>query len=141
MLGILITKTISSLMYWQKNFIKEKYDPYYGAIFNQRMEDRINSVVEYIKNSNNKVIIVSPEAPLYNIRLKNVNNGILDYPVQGNCGINGEEKIIKAISDLSNTKLIITKYIYYQEHINVHKYIIENYKKTDEIMGVFEVYE
>ena len=142
LIGIVIGKTITNLMHWQKNFITDTEDPYYGAVFNQRMDNRINTIVEYINNSNHKVILVSPEAPLYNIRLKNVNNGILDCPVQGNCGINGKDKIIEEINDLENgTKLIMTKYRYYQEHIEVHKYIKENFKKIDEIMGAYEVYE
>lgn len=140
-ISILIVKTIASLVYWKSNYIKEEDNPYFGAVFSEYMNKKINLMIDYINDSGNKVIIISPEAPLYNIKLNNVNNGILDYPVQGNCGIDGEEKIINAINSLSNTKFIITKYIYFQEHINVHKYIMDNYNKIGEIMGDYEVYE
>lgn len=133
------TICIGNIKNWSSNHIKDKTDSYYGAIYSS-INERINSVVEYIVQSEKDVIIVSPEATLYNVEL-NINNGILDLPLKGNAGLNGKENIINEIKNLSNVKILLTKYIYYQEYPEIHEFIKNNYKKTDEIMGVFEVYE
>lgn len=125
---------------WINNHINDCDDPYYGAIYSQGVDLRINYVVEYIKKSEKQVIILSPEATLYNVKL-NINNGILDLPLKGNTGLNGQEKIINKIKKLNNVKIMLTKYMYYQEYPEVQDFVRKNYKKTDELIGVFEIYE
>lgn len=57
-------------------------------------------------------------------------------------GKNGEEKIINEIKNLSsNTKIMITKYLYNQEYKGVHEYIQNNYKKVDTILNQYEIYK
>lgn len=136
---LLIYVSYFNLKNWKENQYYTYDDPYFGVVYNKKMDMRINTVVDYLKENKN-AIIISPEATLYNVKL-NINNGILDLPLKGNVGINGEQRIIDEIEKLKNKKLIITKYIYDQEYSGVHEYIINRYKKVDTIAGIFEVYE
>lgn len=124
--------TVLNIKNWITNHIKDKDDPYYGAIYNENADNVISDINKYMNNSDKKVVIVSPEAMIYNMRLK-INNGILDYPVKGNVGINGQEKIINEIKNMKDSKFFIMKEKYYQEYQEVYDYIKNNYKNVGEI--------
>lgn len=131
--------TILNLQNWIFNSIKVGNDPYFGAVYSESIDKIINNVDNYIIYCDKKVVIVSPDATFYNIRL-NINNGILDIPVKGNVGINGKEKIINEIKNTKDAKFLIMNRRYYQEYQEVYDYIRNNYKHTDNV-GVFQVYE
>lgn len=66
-------------------FTLEYNNPYYGAYVSEKMQAKIDNVNDYISNNNEKVIIFSKEAALYNIPKKR-NNGAMDLPFLGNLG-------------------------------------------------------
>lgn len=66
-------------------FTLEYNNPYYGAYVTEEMEQKINNVNSYIEQNNEKVIIFSKEAALYNIPKKR-SNGAMDLPFLGNLG-------------------------------------------------------
>ena len=58
----------------------------------------------------------------------------MDLPFYGNLGIEGINGLIKEISDMKNTYILITKEgIKYQESQALRDYIINNYEKIGEI--------
>lgn len=136
----LFISSLLGIINWKKTSIQDHNNPYYGAIYDSKINNSIDYMCEYIKNSSKKVIIVSPKSSIFNIPL-GINNGILDLPLKGNVGINGSEKIIQEINKQKNVKFVIIKRPCAQEYKEVHEYIKQNYKKTDTIMGIFEVYE
>ena len=66
-------------------FTLEYTNPYYGAYVTEQLEQSINNVNNYIEKNNEKVIIFSKEAALYNIPKKR-SNGAMDLPFLGNLG-------------------------------------------------------
>lgn len=66
-------------------FTLEYNNPYYGAYVSEKMQAKIDNVNDYISNNNEKVIIFSKEAALYNIPKKR-SNGAMDLPFLGNLG-------------------------------------------------------
>lgn len=66
-------------------FTLEYNNPYYGAYVTEETEQKINNVNNYIEQNNEKVIIFSKEAALYNIPKKR-SNGAMDLPFLGNLG-------------------------------------------------------
>lgn len=66
-------------------FTLEYTNPYYGAYVTEELEKSINNVNNYIEKNNEKVIIFSKEAALYNIPKKR-SNGAMDLPFLGNLG-------------------------------------------------------
>lgn len=66
-------------------FTLEYENPYYGAYVTEELERKINNVNNYIETNNEKVIIFSKEAALYNIPKKR-SNGAMDLPFLGNLG-------------------------------------------------------
>ncbi len=132
--------TIDNFITWINNPGYCKQDRYFGAVNDDRIDERIRIITEYINGSPKKVVLISPEATLYNARL-DINNGILDLPLKGNTGLNGKEKIIRAIENLGDVRIMITNYTYYQEYPEIHNYIMNHYNKVDTVIGIFEVYE
>lgn len=99
---------------------------YFGSLLNDELKEKINEVTEYINNSDEDVIVYSTEAALYMMPL-NRSNGYLDEPLLGNFGKEGEDGVIKEISKMENTKIIINKdKKVYQESDKVINYIKEN---------------
>lgn len=66
-------------------FTLEYKNPYYGVYISEEIEQKIRNVNNYIANNNEKVIIFSKEAALYNIPKKR-SNGAMDLPFLGNLG-------------------------------------------------------
>lgn len=87
MSSVFILILVQSALRMIKNnpFTLEYSNPYYGAYVTVEMEQKINNVNNYIEQNNEKVIIFSKEAALYNIPKKR-SNGAMDLPFLGNLG-------------------------------------------------------
>ena len=117
------------------------YEPYYGAIIENKEE--IDLIIQYIKEEEAKEIdvkILSCDANLYNNILKR-NNGDIDLPFYGNLGYDGKEKLIKEISNMKNTNILISKDSpKFQEVTEVINYVRDNYEIIGEI-GEYDIYK
>lgn len=131
---------VKNLYLWKMNNIYEKESHYYGAIYSESFQAKIEEIIGYMEKSDKRVVIVSPEASFYAIEL-DINNGVLDLPVRGNCGLHGSQKIIEKIDNLGDAKVIMTDYMYFQEYAEVHEYIATNFTRVDTVMEVYGVYE
>ena len=126
------------------NIIKDKTNPYYGALISKENEENINKIVQYIlKNKENNIDtkILSFDAMCYTI-LTDDNNKNFDLPFLGNLGKDGEEGLIQEIKELKNTKILIKtneKDVFWQESKKVRKYIKDNYEKEGTIED-FDIY-
>ena len=127
--------------YYNIKYIKlfDKEDSiYYGAVYENGLKEKINSLCDYIVKKREQGIsvkVVSYKAMLYMTRLK-INNGDLDEPFLGNLGKEGKDGLIKKISQLKNSEILITKNEKsrcYQEPLEVRKFIMENYEQIGEI--------
>ena len=136
-----IIYSIFGIVNWNKNYLKDKSTPYFGVVYNNEIDNGIKIVEFYIKSTGKKVAFFSPISSIYNLEL-NITNGILDLPVVGNVGLNGEEKLINAIKSLDDGTLIMkTKAGLKHEYRGVHEFIEQNYKKIYTLMDRLEVYE
>lgn len=100
---------------------------------------KINNVGQFVKNK--KVLIISPEAGIYNLKFNLKSNGFFDLPFNGNLGSNQEEKMIKKLEEYNDSYILIhTQKKYIQEIEELKNYIVENYNKIDEIED-FSVYK
>ena len=117
--------------------------PYFGGYFkNDEEYEKMQKITEYIKNQNKKVVIFSDEAALYMIPLKE-SNGAMDLPFIVNFGKDGEENMIKEISNMSNTLFLIRsnqEELHYQESVRINQYTYENLKCVGTIEE-FSIYE
>ena len=133
--------SILGMINWSKNCVKDKDTPYYGVVYDEGIDNVIKLIKYYAESTGKKIALVSPISSIYNLEL-NVTNGILDLPVKGNVGLNGEEKLINAIKNLDKDTIIMkTKAGMKQEYQGVHKFIEQNYKKVYTLMDKLEVYE
>ena len=133
---ILIALTIISItkiiLFIKENTNKEYSNIYYG-ISTEKIERKMNNVIEYIKEDNQKIIILSTEAGIYMMPLK-ASNGNMDEPLLGNLGKEGEDGIIKQISQMKNTKILInTEKKNYQESDKIREYIKNSLKYIGKI--------
>ena len=124
---------------------------FYGCIISEKnskelnnnsMKENIANVTNYIKNNKNKTIVLSPYSKIYSIVL-NYCNGILDMPFIGNLGKEGEEGMIKKITEMGAIDILLEKNednLIYQESKRVREYIKSNYTKIGEIEQ-FDIYE
>ena len=129
-------KTIKSVDY---NF--KKQEPFYGAMCEDQVIGNIKNVTEYIQNNSKNVVVLSHKAGLYMVPLKR-SNGMLDLPLKGNLGKQGEEKLIEKIKHLGDTEILIEKdesNVFWQESKKVREYIINNMDKIGEIEE-FDIY-
>lgn len=120
-------------------FTTNYQNPYYGGILLKEMESKINCVNEYIQKNNEKVIIFSKEAALYNIPKKR-SNGAMDLPFLGNLGYGGEDAMLEEIKNKKGYQILLTKENYWQESDKITDYIRGHYNKIGEIEE-FEIYE
>lgn len=110
---------------------------------NNNVVKSINIISEYIKNIDERVFIIDEYA--YLIKLE-INEPIDKYDLlnDGNLGKNGEKKIIQEIANIcikeKCTFLLNKKEVnnenYSQYNQDIYKYIIENYKESDNIIGL-----
>ena len=126
-----------------KGAYKTDYDnPYFGMLATEEMKNKINEIVNFVElkeEKNQKVIIFSEEANIYQIVLgKNYQD--LDLPLLGNWGYNGEERVLNKIMDLKDSFILIKDTSRTnQESEKIKQYIKNNYNRTGEIHG-FEIY-
>jgi len=131
--------------YWIRNakFNLPYNHPYYGGVFEKETEEKIEKINEYIleqQKDGHNVIVLSKNAALYMLPLQK-NNGIFDLPFIGNLGKEGEDGLIKKISELRSCKILIsTEERFWQESQKAIDYVKQNYSKIDEIEE-FEIYE
>ena len=110
---------------------------------NKEVEDSINTVTKYFKNTTNKVFIIDPYA--YLIKL-NSGTRIDKYDLlnNGNLGSGGANKIIIEITDycehnkcnllLYKPDVIATGYAQYNKEI--YAYVMDNYQETDDLLNL-----
>lgn len=117
-----------------------KYEHFKYIPINSELETRINKVTDYIINNDDNVIILDASASVYMIPLNRYNKDF-DMFNKGNLGINGEERIIKEISNYQNTIYLVIneKDRNWQTPLKVIEYVEKNKKKIDTI-DVFYVY-
>lgn len=137
-IGILIYIDIKNNTEFDRN------SPYYGVICQEKLYNEIISICNYIRNENSNGInvkVFSYKANLYMVPL-NQNTINLDLPNLGNFGKGGEDGVIRQISRMKNTKILIQtdqEKMFWQESKKVRKYIQENYQKIGTIEE-FDIY-
>ena len=136
---LIIIFNAQSIIYTYKYFnivfnSKYKYeDVYFGTLFDNNIENKIENVKNYINGQEKEVIVLSPDAVLYMLPLKQ-NNAEMDLILLGNLGKNGENNIIEKVSKLENKIILINKEkLSYQESDRLREYVINNMKKIGEI--------
>lgn len=120
-------------------FTGEYQNPYYGVCMPKELETKIHHINQYIKENDNKVIIFSKEAALYNIPEKR-SNGAMDLPFLGNLGYGGEDEMLNNIISKIGYKILLTNENYWQESDKITNYIKEHYEKQGEIEE-FAIYQ
>lgn len=126
-----------------KGSYKTDYDnPYFGMLATEEMKNKINEIVNFVElkeENNQKVIIFSEEANIYQIVLgKNYQD--FDLPLLGNWGYNGEERVLNEIKEMHDSFILIKDSSRTnQESVKIKQYIKNNYNRTGEIQG-FEIY-
>ena len=145
-IGILILYIIiliNPMKEYIQNLNKYQYLQHFRNIpISEGLEKQIEIVDEYIKNSTKEVYILDATASVYMIPIDNYNKNY-DMFLKGNLGAEGEKGIIEELKEKNNSKILIMKEGLarnWQNPEDVRKYIIENWKKTEEI-ACFEVYE
>lgn len=102
---------------------------------------RIKNVEEFVKLQNGKVLIVSPEAGIYNIDLNLESHNFFDMPFNGNLGSNQLKKMIQGLEKYEDYYILIhTNKKYNQEIDEFRNHIIENYNEISKIED-FTVYK
>lgn len=125
-----------------ENYRFDKEEPFYGGIYSQELITNIDNIIEYIESNPNRVIVLSTKASFYMIPTKK-SNGMMDLPLKGNLGKEGERGLIEQIKNMTHTEILIERdeeQMLYQESKMVREYIIENMTKKGEIEE-FEIYE
>lgn len=113
-------------------------NPYFGAVMVEETKNKIEELNKYIENNNDKVIIFSQDAALYNIPKKR-SNGAMDLPFLGNLGYNGEDNMVEKLSNMTGYKILIKKERFWQESEKIIEYIKNNFAKQEDIED-FQVY-
>lgn len=134
LLIILSITTIYIIFFLKNGNFDCGYDNiYFGYIFRENEEENIEKVIEYIKNSEKRIVMLTWDAPKYLMPLK-INNGNLDEPLLGNFGKDGEEGAIKDISELKNTYILIKENDrIYQESDKILEYVKNQFEYVGEI--------
>lgn len=140
MLGSIFFITKTAVYIKQKPY---KFKEFFGVEITKKQEENIEKIIDYINNNNNnKTVIFGVKAPMYNIVLKQ-NNEVMDLPLLGNFGKDGEDGMLKQIQELKNTNILIEKNeddIFWQESKKIRKWIQENLNCIGEIEN-FLIYE
>lgn len=119
----------------------DSYNSYYGSNVDADMKNNINTMVNYITQTEKQgynVKILSYKSNLY-MNILNKNNKNMDLPFYGNLGKEGEDGLIEEIKELKNTNLLISKEEdkIYQESKKVREYVLNNYERIGEIEDFF----
>jgi hypothetical protein len=130
------------------NFVRlnrcEDIEVYKNIIVKKKIREEILTVNKYIEDKEKegiKVVIFSKYAAIYMVPL-NKSNQDMDLPFFGNMGANGEKNMLKKITGLKNTELLIVKEeknVSWQESKLIRKYIIDNFNCIGEI-EIFRIY-
>lgn len=144
---LLIAFSGYNMMQWKDNIENEEYpyvweQPFFGGIIEKEAYSKDKIVIDYIKNNDKNVVVLSNKAALYMIPLKR-NNGNFDLPFKGNLGIKGEKGLIEKIDNLKNTQILISKNQekgIYQEVEKTKEHVRQTKKYMGEIVD-FEIYE
>lgn len=134
-----LVASILNIANWTNNRITDN-KPYNGAIKDDLIDSIAKKMSTYIEESNKEVVMITPRSSVINI-MTGRDYGILDYPIRGNVGLNGEEKILNEIKKLENKKIVIEKDKLYQEYEQVSIYVKNNYRKTNSLFNLWDVYE
>lgn len=145
--GISIIYSSICFVNWAKIILAEDYfydyqDPYYGGIVSEDLKKHIDSIIGYINEKEEKVIVVSYRAALYMVPLKE-SNGYIDLPLKGNFGKDGEDGFITRLKQMDNVLVMIEKNeedLMWQESAKIRDYIMNHFDKVDEIEN-FMVYK
>lgn len=128
-----------------RGFYEVNYkEPYFSMFATKEMREKINEVTNFVKlkeKKNQKVIIFSEEANIYQILLEK-NYQDFDLPLLGNWGYKGEEKVLEKIKNMEDTFILIKdKSATEQESKKIKDYIKGNYNKTGEIadFGIYYI--
>lgn len=101
----------------------------------------VNKIENFIKSQNGEVLMVSPEAGIYNLKLNLDSRGFYDEPFNGNLGSNQLNKMINGLENYENYYILIhTNKKYLQEIVEFREYIEKNYNKVGEIEN-FSIYK
>lgn len=103
-------------------------------------KDRIENISEFIESKNRKVILITPEAGIFNVYNNFESHGFFDEPYNGNLGSNQLEKMIKKIAEYNEYYILIPQKKYLQEITEFREYIEQNYQKIGEIED-FSIYK
>lgn len=141
------TFSIGSFIFWNTHINDETYylkkeEPFYGGVLNDNLIKNINTMVEYIENNSNNVVVLSGKAAFYMVPTKR-SNGMMDLPFKGNLGKGGEQGLIEEIKMLEETEILIERdeqEMQWQESEKVREYIINNMEKIGEIEE-FDIYK
>lgn len=136
-----------NLLEWKNTIESEEYpysweEPFFGGIITKEEYEKNETVIQYIKENEKNVIILSDKAALYMVPLKR-NNGDFDLPLKGNFGSQGEDGLIEKINNMENTQFLI----YNGDEERVYQEVeksIEYVKNTMEYVGkidCFDIYE
>lgn len=140
---LLITISIGKTIIYFNKINKEKINYnniYFGTLLSENQKNKIEKVTDFIKNSNEKVVDISPDAALYMMPLKR-SNGSYDLLLKGNLGKDGEEGIIKEIKNNKNIIYLINDNEFlFQESPKIKEYIKNNFKNTGKIEDL-EIYQ
>jgi len=114
--------------------------PYFGGIIETETQEEIDVITTYIKENDKRVVILSYQAALYMVPLKQ-SNGAMDLPFLGNMGKDGEDGMIEQISLLTNTQILISQEEkFWQESEKIVQYVKDNLRLIGEI-NKFDIYE
>lgn len=103
--------------------------------------DKVDKINEFIKVNNGKVLVVSPEAGIFNIYSKLEGRGFFDEPFNGNLGTNQLDKMIKKLDEYNDFYILVhNNKKYTQEILDFKIYIDENFNKVGEI-GDYYIYK
>lgn len=102
---------------------------------------RIHKIEEFIKAVDGNVLIVSPEAGIYNLNLNLGSHGFFDVPFNGNLGTNQLNRMIEKLKDYEDSYILIHAEKKYNQEIDEFRaYVDEKYNKLYEIDN-FSVYK
>ncbi len=134
---LIIILSVESIIFVYEYFnivVNDKYkNVYFGTLFDDNIKAKIETVTKWIEKSDKNVIILSPDAVLYMIPLKQ-SNSEMDLILLGNLGRNGENNIIEKVSKLDNKIILINKEkLSYQESDRLREYVVNNFINIGEI--------
>ncbi len=137
---VFIRVVVNIILEPDATFIGDKKSKFYGTYIYNTVLEKTDELEKYILSQNEKgidVIILSCDAAFPMIDLEQ-NHGAYDLLFNGNMGYNGIEKFKQDIISRENTEFLIVtdeKDIFWQESMEIRKFIIENLNYSGEICG------